>query len=175
LVGRFHHEGIVRGAGEPQPLGGNTTRQHRFEIPMSFSKVECIAVIFACIFWLACMGGCVSIAQIRTEELPANSDEDIVITKTNGVAVRFNHGDYTVDTLSGEIKVLGKGKQYSDPSRRKTISVTDSIPLKDIASVEVHHKSPFHYVGPVFFVAGASIIGAFLLIWLLAGAPSLRT
>jgi hypothetical protein len=131
-------------------------------------------VFFFCVGMLVLLSGCVSKELIRPEDLPAYQGDDIVIIRTDGKVVRFDGGDYSVDTLVGGVTVRGKGRAYTDRTRVRSVAYSDSISLQDMAGVEVHQKSIFYYTVPIIFVSAASIIGVFVVIWLLAGAPSLK-
>jgi hypothetical protein len=113
--------------------------------------------------------GCVTTTFICPDDLPTYVGDDIVVTRTDGRVVRFSDGDYTVDTVASGVILRGEGRQYTDKNRSQSKSITDSIAVGDMASIEVQHKTIFHYTGPVLFVGALSLGVLLIILFALAG------
>jgi hypothetical protein len=125
------------------------------------------------LFNLMAVCGCVTTTIIYPEDLPIYADKDIVVTTTDGRVIRFDKHDYTVDTAAVELRLMGRGREYTSENRSQTKSVTDSISLKDIALVEVRQKTVFYYTGPIVFLSLASVVLLFGILWWAAGGGGL--
>ncbi len=105
--------------------------------------------------------GCIVTKDLTLEALEQKSDQDIVVTTSDGREITFEASEFIIVLLDSQYAVRGSGGQRMKVNEPERVSFEGDIPFSSIALVQTRKKTAFYYTGP--FLVAVVVASYFIL------------